>query len=70
MLDEEIVGPAVELLGTAVGELMEDALPAALHRSEGPQERQERAAELLRVSEDVRALTGAMAVLVRLGAPR
>lgn len=67
MLDDDIVSPAIELLGTAVGELMEDALPTALSRSRGPQERQARADGLVGVAEDIRALTGAMAVLARLG---
>lgn len=66
MLDEEIVAPAIELLGTAVGELMEDALPVALRRSDSPQERQERARELRAAAEDIEALTAAMAVLARL----
>lgn len=69
MLDEEIAGPAIELLGTAVGELMEDALPAALRRSDSPQERQERARELQAAAEDLRVLTAAMAVLARLASP-
>ncbi len=69
MLDEEIAAPAIELLGTAVGELMEDALPAALRRSDSPQERQERARELQAAAEDLRVLTAAMVVLARLESP-
>lgn len=66
-MDDEIVAPAIELLGTAVGEMMEDAATLALRRSRGPEERQVRVARLLAVSEDIAALTGAMAVLARLG---
>lgn len=65
MLNDDLVGPAIELLGTAVGELMEDALPLALGRSRSPQGREKRAEELQSVSQDIRALTGAMAVLAR-----
>lgn len=66
MLDEDIVAPAIELLGTAVGELMEDTLPVALRRSGSPQERQQRARELRAAAEDIEVLTAAMAVLARL----
>ncbi|MCX5724628.1 MAG: hypothetical protein NTX84_08975 [Nitrospirae bacterium] len=69
MLDDEIAAPAIELLGTAIGELMEDALPAALRRSDGPLERLERAGALNVVAEDIQALTAAMAVLARLASP-
>lgn len=69
MLDEDIAAPAIELLGTAVGELMEDAVPVALRRSGSPQERQERARELRAAAEDIEVLTAAMGVLARLAAP-
>ncbi len=70
MLDVEIAAPAIELLGTAVGELMEDTLPVALRRSGSPQERRERARELQAAAEDIEVLTAAMGVLARLAAPR
>ena len=57
MLDEDIAAPAIELLGTAVGELMEDTLPVALRRSGSTQERQERARELRAAAEDIEVLT-------------
>ncbi len=69
MLDVEIAAPAIELLGTAVGELMEDALPVALRRSDSPQERQKRARELRAAAEDIEVLTAAMDVLARLASP-
>lgn len=70
MFDDEIAAPAIELLGTAIGELMEDALPSALQRSAGPEERQARAQVLQAAAEDIGVLTAAMAVLARLAAPR
>ncbi len=69
MLDEDIAAPAIELLGTAVGELMEDTLPVALRRSGSPQERQQRARELQAAAEDIEVLNAAMGVLARLAAP-
>ena len=63
MLESDIAGEAVRLLGTAIGVILEDAAPAAL--KPGATIPDDYAEGLLATGQDVSTLAAAIGVLVR-----